>query len=278
MTVTNPFSLNLLDNKSIDEKLLRQTFKNPQEILNLAHIFKDILQGDGDAARRKEYSYLNIKEISTALQWLQENGMSEDLKQLILSKPYSLVFKEKPPTPEEFLGPKYIGTMNEFLWEPVKEKFIEFLDPMRPYRSGIWNTSIGSGKAQPLDSKIYETEKKWFYMGDAKIGQKILTPFGDQSTILKINPQGLQPVYKIRTSDGREVKCNLQHLWTISYRKKENGEKIWETHTTEFLLQNKSKYKFEILTKDSNDKNNYFKDDDSLESFKKIKESLIIHE
>jgi hypothetical protein len=53
----------------------------------------------------------------------------------------------KPPTPEEFLGPKYLGSMSEFLWQPMKEEFMEFMNPMRPYRSGVWNTSIGSGKS-----------------------------------------------------------------------------------------------------------------------------------
>jgi hypothetical protein len=145
--ITNPFTLNLDLNKPVNEKLLKQTFKDPKEIMNLAYIMKDILQGDNSAAKRDEYAYLNIKQIQSALSWLQQNGMSEELKQLLVSKPYSLIFKTKPPTPVEFLGEKYLGSMNEFLWEPMKEEFCEFLNPMRPYRSGIWNTSIGSGKS-----------------------------------------------------------------------------------------------------------------------------------
>jgi hypothetical protein len=108
---------------------------------------KDILEGDGAAAKREEYAYLNIAQIQQAIAWLQDNGMSDSLRQLLLEKPYALVFKNKPPTPEEFLTPKYIGTMSEFLWAPMKEMFIDFLNPMKPYRSGIWNTSIGSGKS-----------------------------------------------------------------------------------------------------------------------------------
>jgi hypothetical protein len=147
--VKNPFTLdmNKILTGSPDPQILKQTFKDPKEIENLAFIMKDILQGDNGAARRDEYSYLNFKQISTALKWLQENGMSQELQQLILEKPYSLIFKIKPPTPEEFLGTKYIGSMNEFLWEPMKEEFCDFMNPMKPYRSGIWNTSIGSGKS-----------------------------------------------------------------------------------------------------------------------------------
>jgi hypothetical protein len=146
-SVNNPFTLDLDNNLTIDEKLLKQTFKDPKEILNLAYILKDILEGDENAAKREEYSFLNFKQIRSALAWLQTNGMSDDLRNLILEKPYSLIFKTKPPTPAEFLGEKYIGSMSEFLWEPMKEEFIEFLDPLKPYRSGIWNTSIGSGKS-----------------------------------------------------------------------------------------------------------------------------------
>lgn len=277
--IRNPFTLDFSKlPKNIDLKLINQTFKNPKEVLNLASILKDVMYGDPDAAKRDEFAFLNLKQIRAAIDWLQTNNLIDDsLRDLLITKPYSLAFKNKPPTPEEFLGPKYLGTMSEYLWIPMKNKFLEFMDPMKPYRTGVWNTSIGSGKAQPLDSKIYESEKRWFYMGDAKVGQKVLTPFGDQSTILKINPQGLQPTFKIKTSDGRVTKCNLQHLWTVSYRKKENGDKIWETVTTEFIIKNKNSYKFEILTKESNDKQQAFKDDGSFEEFNKRKESLIIH-
>lgn len=270
--IINPFSMDLNLNGPVDELLLAQTFKNPAAIKNLQFIIKDILQGDGDAAKRDEYQYLNFKQIRAALTWLQEqNGLSDDMKALLLQKPYSLVFKEKPPTASEFLGAKYIGSMSEFLWEPMKEEFIEFLDPMKPYRAGIWNTSIGSGKAQPLNSKIYETEKKWFYMGDAKIGQKVLTPFGSQASIMSLNPQGVKPVYKIKTSDGRTTRCNLDHLWTVSYEKDTSGKKIWKTVSTKFLLENKSKYKFEI---NSLDKNQIFK---STSTWSEIASTLIEH-
>jgi hypothetical protein len=251
--IINPFSLDLDLNKPADEKILKQTFKDPKEVMNLAYIMKDILEGDNSAAKRQEYAYLNLDQIRSALRWLQENGMSPELQQLLVQKPYSLVFKQKPPTPEEFLGEKYIGQMNEFLWEPMKEQFFEFMNPMNPYRSGIWNTSIGSGKAQPLSSKIYETKTKYFLMSDAKVGDKVLTPFGNQTKINAVIPQGIQPVYKIKTSDGRIARCNLQHLWTISYEKDSDGDKIWKTVTTEFLIKHKNKYKFEIKTIDNND-------------------------
>jgi hypothetical protein len=150
--VTNPFTLDINVDKpqiitSENELFLKNTFKDEKTLHNLKYILKDILSGDNSVAKREEYAYLNFKQIKVALDWLLQNDMDDDLRSLLLSDPWRLNFKDKPPTPPEFLGPKYIGSMSDFLWDPMKEEFIEFLDPLKPYRSGIWNTSIGSGKS-----------------------------------------------------------------------------------------------------------------------------------
>jgi hypothetical protein len=148
--ITDPLKLNLLDKKIItpeDNDLLKYTFKDTKSINNLKYILTDLLQGDNSAAKREEYAYLNMKQIQTAITWLMENNFDDSFKNLILTDPWRLTYKCRPPTPEEFLGPKYIGAMSEFLWQPMKDQFIEFFDPFKPYRSAIFNTSIGSGKS-----------------------------------------------------------------------------------------------------------------------------------
>ena len=147
--ISNPFTLDLnkIQNTKIDEDVLKYTFKDEKTLHNLRYIITDLLQGDGSLAKKDEYAYLNFNQLSQALKWLLENDFDETFKSELLLNPHMLTFKTKPPTPEEFLTHKYIGSMCEFLWEPMKEVFIDFLDPFKPHRSGIWNTSIGSGKS-----------------------------------------------------------------------------------------------------------------------------------
>ena len=150
--IIDPLSLDIDVDKpkglsSDDELFLKSSFNTPKDLMNLKFILKDLLSGDNSVAKREEYAYLNFKQIQTALNWLLTNDADDSLKKLLLLEPWRLAFKDKPPTAEEFLGPKYIGSMADFLWKPMKDKFIEFLDPLNPYRSGIWNTSIGSGKS-----------------------------------------------------------------------------------------------------------------------------------
>ena len=122
-------------------------FKNPKQVNELKYIIKDILSGDQKAARDERYSYLNFKQIKTAIEWIQNNSFDESLQNLLISQPWRLVYKIKPPTPEEFLTSKYIGAMADSLWLPVKKNFLEFFDPMKPYRNAYLNPSIGSGKS-----------------------------------------------------------------------------------------------------------------------------------
>lgn len=63
----------------------------------------------------------------------------------------------------------------------------------------------GVGKAQPLYSSIL-TPSGWTAMGNIKVGDKVLTPCGNESTVVGVYPQGSKPVYEVTFSDGRKVR------------------------------------------------------------------------
>lgn len=130
-----------------DNEMAAMEFKNPRQVNELKYIIKDILSGDPAAAKDERYSYLNFKQIKTAIEWIQNNNFDEDLQALLVSQPWKLVYKTKPPTPEEFLTNKYIGAMADNLFLPVKKNFLEFFDPIKPYRNAYLNPSIGAGKS-----------------------------------------------------------------------------------------------------------------------------------
>ena len=122
-------------------------FKDPRAVNDLKYIIKDILSGDPKAAKRPEYTSLGYEQMKMAIKWLEQQRLDEATLQLLLEKPYLLTFKDKPPTPEEFLTSKYIGAQAESVWWPVKKNFLQFFDPLKPYRTAVLNPSIGSGKS-----------------------------------------------------------------------------------------------------------------------------------
>ena len=79
--------------------------------------------------------------------------------------------------------------------------------------------SVGSGKEQSVNSKVL-TINGWKRMGDIQIGDKLVAPLNDEESIVtNIYPQGIKPIYKLTTLDGRETLCGLNHLWMIRTEK-----------------------------------------------------------
>lgn len=96
--------------------------------------------------------------------------------------------------------------------------------PVRPIkeleRQGVFimvYAAPGVGKAQPLDSKVHIPCGK-ISISELKLGNRICTPFEDQSIVTGIFPQGKLPVYKISFSDGSTTKCSESHLWSVKSR------------------------------------------------------------
>lgn len=153
------------------EELAAAGFKDPHVVAELHDIIKDILQGDPDAKKTEEFKYLNFAQIETFLRWLYQMN-DPNLNQLILTNPWMLVYKDKPPTPEEFLSHKYIGSMADSLYIPIKKTFIEFFDPLSPTRTLILNSCIGSGKAQPYSEDVAVDEIIEFTLDDGTVIEK----------------------------------------------------------------------------------------------------------
>lgn len=75
--------------------------------------------------------------------------------------------------------------------------------------------NTGGGKEMPLDEPIL-TVNGWKKMGDIRIGDELVAPLNREPSIVTgIYPQGVKPIYKITTSDGRTTRCGWEHLWRI---------------------------------------------------------------
>ena len=91
---------------------------------------------------------------------------------------------------------------------------------------GIHFTTI-EGNAQPLTSKIL-TPTGFKFMGDLRLGDKIIDPMGDESHIIGIFPKGERKTYRITLQDGSSAIACDEHLWEVEidgYKKR----KIYNT-------------------------------------------------
>ena len=74
----------------------------------------------------------------------------------------------------------------------------------------------GTGKAQPLDSKIL-TPSGWKLMSDIHVGDSIVSPDGSFSKVNGVYPQGFLQTVKVTFDDGSSTRCCENHLWSVWY-------------------------------------------------------------
>lgn len=170
-----------------------ETFDN-----NLGDMLVDLLNGDESVLNLPEVQSLGADNIKAALQWLQTADINGDYKDLLANEGWRLMYRRKPPTPEEFLTWEFIGQQSEGLWPNVRKAFVEFMDlnPLNPKRGLALSTSIGWGKDQPVDSNVV-TEK--IIKLELEDGTKLEIPSND---ILQI------------TENGKDVKVSANELLT----------------------------------------------------------------
>ena len=78
-------------------------------------------------------------------------------------------------------------------------------------------------EAQPLNAKIM-TPNGWREMDDMAVGLEITGRDGGSQTVIGINDCGVHDIYRLTFSDGTNVECSPNHLWTV--------ERFWGKHET----------------------------------------------
>jgi len=73
---------------------------------------------------------------------------------------------------------------------------------------------VGSGKAQPLDSLVL-TPSGFRPMGDLSVGDQVIAPAGETTSVTGVFPQGVRDVWRVGFSDGTVVECDAEHLWQV---------------------------------------------------------------
>lgn len=141
LEISNPFSIEHVPAASLDTI-------NPRVLAEMNHILRDLLAGDVDTVERPEFRGLNVTQIKAALDFiLSDPELTPLQKSDLLSNSWRVNYRDKPPSPEEFLTEKYLGPVAGTIYPHVKETFIEYLDPTKPYRTCVLYPHIGWGKS-----------------------------------------------------------------------------------------------------------------------------------
>lgn len=95
---------------------------------------------------------------------------------------------------------------------PMTDNQALAFDAFEDYDHVVLNGSPGSGKAQPLRSKIL-TPTGWTTMGKINVGDEVLTPKMGVAKVVGVFPQGTKDIYTVTFSDGSKAESCLEHLW-----------------------------------------------------------------
>ena len=112
-----------------------------------------------------------------------------------------------------------------------------FSDITRPKFSFLSTGTTGTGKSIPDTWDIPAPVPGGYVKnGDLKPGDFVYNRVGKPVRVDSIHPQGLRTVYRMTLTDGRQINCARDHLWTYKNRGG-NGSKTWKTVTTEELMK-----------------------------------------
>lgn len=104
----------------------------------------------------------------------------------------------------------------------------------------------GTGKALPNSEEVL-TPDGWRLMGELKKGDKVIGSDGTPINIIGVYPQGKKDIYTIKFGDNSEVRCTLDHLWTVTtnkgVKKTLSLKDILKTYLTN---NNKNPYQYKV--------------------------------
>jgi ATP-dependent Clp protease ATP-binding subunit ClpA len=106
----------------------------------------------------------------------------------------------------------------------------------KPIGSFVFMGPTGTGKAQPLHSKI-KTPNGWTTMEKISKGDEVVTPSGEISTVLNVYDRGSKSVYIVEFADGRKVECCDEHLWQV-YNK--HWDEKWQVKPLKEIMKLRS--------------------------------------
>jgi hypothetical protein len=187
-----------------------------KENSNLIYAMVDLLSGDSSAYSSTIKDF-DLDKIKIAVDYILNNPkLTDSQKTDLLLNNWRVHYKQKPPTPEEFLTHKYIGRMADDIYPRIKTAFIDFFDDTKPHRDAIFFPHIGWGKSTlSVLCNLYTTThlslmrdpKKFFGLATSTVLANVLCSFSlKKSAELLLEPfmnilDGSEFFAKVRTRE-----------------------------------------------------------------------------
>lgn len=132
-------------------------------------IVKDVVQGDATLAESNLFNSISAKELQEAIDHIIHNPNITESKRLLLVKDlWRVNYSVKPPSVEEFLTQKYIGSVADNLYDHIKDWLSEYMNPTGKKRVLVLSTAIGLGKSTMAAILIVYINLLLNYMRDPK--------------------------------------------------------------------------------------------------------------
>lgn len=118
-----------------------------------------------------------------------------------------------------------------------------------PFFVHLWGVDSGTGKAQPLDTKII-TPTGYKLMRDISVGDDVIGCDGKPHKVVGVFPQGKKEIFEVTFGDKTKTRCCKEHLWNVGLITQRNRHDCKHVMSLEEImskpLRTKKGYKYRI--------------------------------
>lgn len=183
---------------------------------------RDIAQTDEfGQSTRKTYTKLSQKE-RDAIDLQKTTDMERIVGSVALKKLTQPGSKNPTADLEQLIGledvkqkVREMAAKMEFDKQEKKRKGKKYVSPFDSGHHAVYFGSPGTGKAQPMYSKVL-TPHGFVTMGEIAVGDKIISGSNHVASVLGIYPQGKKKIYELTLDDGSTCRCSDEHIWYVS--------------------------------------------------------------
>lgn len=231
-------SVILTDPNQLPDSIKNNLQCDPKDLQDQQFVLKDLLQGDMAAFKR--IKNVDIKQLQLALDYIKKTaqGSPEEISSL-LSESWRILYRAKPPTPEEFITYDYLGPTADYTYDYIKQEFCKFMDPEKNYRHLVLYPHIGWGKMSYSEEKVM-TPEGYRKAKDMKVGDTVATPNQGTAKVMAVRNYPDEPIYKVTFGDGRTALVGGPHYWKAA-RNYDNS--YWDKEQKKYVLYPKTEPK-----------------------------------
>lgn len=92
------------------------------------------------------------------------------------------------------------------------------------------------GKMQERGTLILKSDGTWVKIEDLRFGDELMTVDGETSRVIGLHGHKNKRLYRVKTSDGRELNTGAEHLWTV-FDKNRGRTGGWVDYSTAQIIE-----------------------------------------